>query len=158
MTLISRIPDQKLQSVSAPGQGGSALRSHHNLHLHPWPNNSNSQAYFRHSLEWALHKSSNLPPSLLTFSRRPSILSQAVSLLNLILRCWKTHASMNDFPGLSTLISFKFRGQTISQCSHTLSQEKTHIDSINRWLSAFEVYCTVLLTSFPHRAGVMFVY
>ena len=51
------------------------------------------------------------------------------------------HSSLSDFEG-----------------KHTLSQEKTHIDSINRWLSAFVVYCTVLLTSFPHRAGEMFAY
>ena len=36
--------------------------------------------------------------------------------------------------------------------------KKTNIDSIDKWLLAFAVYCTVLLTSFPQRAVEMFCY
>ena len=37
-------------------------------------------------------------------------------------------------------------------------RKKTHVDSIDKWLSAFVVYCTILLTSFPWRAVAMFAY
>ena len=37
-------------------------------------------------------------------------------------------------------------------------KKKTHVDSIDKWLSAFAVYCTILLTSFPRRAVEMFTY
>ena len=37
-------------------------------------------------------------------------------------------------------------------------KKKTHVDTIDRWLSAFAVFCTVLLTLFPHRAVEMFAY
>ena len=37
-------------------------------------------------------------------------------------------------------------------------RKKTHVDSIDKWLSAFAVYCTILLTSFPRRAVEMFAY
>ena len=37
-------------------------------------------------------------------------------------------------------------------------KKKTHVDSIDNWLSAFAVYCTVLLTSFPRRAVELFAY
>lgn len=35
---------------------------------------------------------------------------------------------------------------------------KTHIDSIDKWLSAFAIYCMFLLTQFPQRAVEMFCY
>lgn len=34
----------------------------------------------------------------------------------------------------------------------------THVDSIDKWLSAFTVYCTILLSAFPWRAVEMFAY
>ena len=37
-------------------------------------------------------------------------------------------------------------------------RKKTHVDSIDKWLSAFAIYCTILLTSFPRRAVEMFAY
>ena len=37
-------------------------------------------------------------------------------------------------------------------------KKKTHVDSIDKWLSAFAVYCTILLSSFPRRAVEMFAY
>ena len=32
-------------------------------------------------------------------------------------------------------------------------KKKTHVDSIDKWLSAFAVYCTILLTSFSRRSS-----
>ena len=124
--------------------------SHHNLHLHlhPWPINSNSQAYFHHCLEWALYIFSNLPPSLLTFPRRPGSLSQAVSLLNLIVRCQWENSCLNISISLGCLSLSNFESKQVNVPTPPC-KKKTHIDSINRWLPAFAVYGTVLLTSFP---------
>ena len=122
--------------------------SHHNLHLYPWPINSNSQTYFHHCLEWAVYKFRNLPPSLLTFPRRPSSLSQAVSLLNLIVCCQWENSCLNISISLGCLSLSNFESKQVNVPTPPC-KKKTHIDSIDRWLSAFAVYCTVLLTSFP---------
>ena len=61
--------------------------------------------------------------------------------------------SDNDLPG----VCISFDGKQLSVPSSS-RKKKTHIDSIDKWLSAFAVYCTVLLTSFPQRAVEMFSY
>ena len=140
-TLIFHIPDQNFNLFLPQVKAFLPCRLH-NLHLHPWPINSNSwthpslQVYFCHCLEWALHKFSNLPPSLLTFPRRQSSLSHAVSLWNLILCCQSsTHASIKVISRLNCLQ--EFREQT-SHCSYTLSQEKpTLTPSTGGCLTAF---------------------
>ena len=68
-----------------------------------------------------------------------------MSLLNLILCCRRTRTS-------TKVISLGCLSLSRANNSTPSCKKKTHIDSINRWLSAFAVYCTVLLTSFPHRA------
>ena len=35
-------------------------------------------------------------------------------------------------------------------------KKKTHVDSIDKWLFAFAIYCTILLSSFPWRVVEMF--
>ena len=68
-----------------------------------------------------------------------------MSLLNLILCCRRTRTS-------TKVISLGCLSLSRANNSTPSCKKKTHIDSINKWLSAFAVYCTVLLTSFPHRA------
>ena len=99
-----------------------------------------------------------LPPLLLTFPWRPSSLSQAVSLLNLIVCCQWENSCLNISISLGCLSLSNFESKQVNVPTPPC-KKKTHIDSIGRWLSAFAVYCTVLFTSFPrHRAGVMFAY
>ena len=59
----------------------------------------------------------------------------------------------SELPG----VSISFEGKQVN-IPTPARKKKTHIDSIDRWLSAFAVFCTVLLTSFPHRAVEMFAY
>lgn len=58
-----------------------------------------------------------------------------------------------DHPGLS----ISFDGKQINVPSPA-RKKKTYIDSIDKWLSAFAVYCTILLVNFPQRAVEMFSY
>ena len=59
----------------------------------------------------------------------------------------------HDLPG----ISIQFEGKHVNIPTPS-RKKKTYIDTIDRWLSAFAVYYTVFLTSFPHRAVEMFAY
>ena len=59
----------------------------------------------------------------------------------------------HDLPG----ISIQFEGKRVNILTPS-RKKKTHIDTIDKWLSAFAVFCTVLLTSFPHRVVQMFFY
>lgn len=61
--------------------------------------------------------------------------------------------SEGDLPG----VSISFDGKRLSIPSPS-RKRKTHIDSIDKWLSAFAVYCMILLANFPHRAVEMFSY
>ena len=132
--------------------------SHHNLHLYPWPINSNSQTlYFHHCLEWAVYKFRNLPPSLLTFPRRPSSLSQAVSLLNLIVCCQWENSCLNISISLGCLSLSNFESKQVNAPTPPC-KKKNHIDSIDRWLSALQFTAQSFWPLFPHRAGVMFAY
>ena len=56
-----------------------------------------------------------------------------------------------DLPG----VSISFDGKQLSIPSPS-RKRKTHIDSMDKWLSAFAVYCMILLANFPHRAVEMF--
>lgn len=133
--------------------------SHHNLHLHlhPWPINSNSQAYFHHCLKWALYKFSILPPLLLTFPWRPSSLSQAVSLLNLIVCCQWENSCLNISISLGCLSLSNFESKQVNVPTPPCKKKPT--------LTPSTVGCLLLqftAQSFwplsPHRAGVMFAY
>ena len=64
-----------------------------------------------------------------------------------------SYLNESDLAGMS--ISFEGKQVNVPTPS---CKKKTHIDSLDKWLSAFAVYCTVVLTSFPHRAVEMFVY
>ena len=154
MTLTSCIPDQKLQSVSAPSQGVSALQPSKS----PSPSMARQQQLTSLLLPLLGMSSSQVqqPSSLAAPSlRRPSSLSQLVRLLNLIPCYWKTHASMKVI-SLGCLHSslLNFEGKQVNTPTPSRKKKPT----LRRWLSAFVVYCTVLLTSFPHRAGEMFAY
>ena len=163
-TLISCFPDQKLQSVSAPSQGVSALQPSQS----PSPSMACQQQLMNPSLVTSLlllllgmSSSQVQQPSSLT-AHVPQKTKWSITRCEFVefdsLLPENSCLNKSDLKAvLSTCISFEFRGQT-SQCSHTLLQEKTHIDSIDRWLSAFAVYCTVLLSSFLHRAGEMFAF
>lgn len=59
----------------------------------------------------------------------------------------------SELPG----VSISFEGKQVN-IPTPARKKKTHIDSIDRWLSAFAVFCTIFLTSFPHRAVEMFAY
>ena len=58
-----------------------------------------------------------------------------------------------DLPG----VSISFEGKQLDIPSPT-RKKKTYVDSIDKWLSAFEVFSTILLSSFPRRAVEMFAY
>ena len=119
--------------------------SHHNLHLHlhPWPINSNSQAYFHHCLEWALYIFSNLPPSLLTFPRRPGSLSQAVSLLNLIVRCQWENSCLNISISLGCLSLSNFESKQVNVPTPPCKKKNPH------WLHRQVAVCFCSLLHSP---------
>ena len=60
--------------------------------------------------------------------------------------------SDNDLPG----VCISFNGKQLSLPSSS-RKKKTHIDSIDKWLSAYAVYCTVLLTSSPKGGRDVFL-
>ena len=59
----------------------------------------------------------------------------------------------NDLPG----VSISFEGKQLEFPSPA-RKKKTYVDSIDKWLTAFAVFCTILLSSFPRRAVEMFAY
>lgn len=61
--------------------------------------------------------------------------------------------SDNEFPGFS--VSVEGQNFNIPLPSR---RKKTQIDSIEKWISAFTVYCTIFLAKFPFRAVEMFAY
>ena len=54
-------------------------------------------------------------------------------------------------------VSISFDEKQLNIPSHA-RKKKTHIDSIDKWLSAFAIYCTILLVNFPQRAVEMLSY
>ena len=58
----------------------------------------------------------------------------------------------NELTGLSISVGGKQADLPNSR------KKKAHVDSFDKWLCAFAVYCTILLTSFPRRAVEMFTY
>ena len=131
--------------------------SHHNLHLYPWPINSNSQTYFHHCLEWAVYKFRNLPPSLLTFPRRPSSLSQAVSLLNLIVCCQWENSCLNISISLGCLSLSNFESKQVNVPTPLARKKPTLTQSIGGCL-LLQFTAQSFWPLSPHRAGVMFAY
>ena len=71
-----------------------------------------------------------------------------MSLLNLIVCCQWENSCLNISISLGCLSLSNFESKQVNVPTPPC-KKKTHIDSIDRWLSAFAVYCTVLLTSFP---------
>lgn len=137
-TLISHIPDQKLQSVSAPSQGVSALPPSQS----PSPSMAHQQQLMNPSFAASLllpllgmSSSQVQQPSSLTayipqktkqsitcseFVEFDSLLPEFNSCLN------KSHLQAELSTGISRANKSLFL--------HPLAR-KTHIDSINRWLS-----------------------
>ena len=69
------------------------------------------------------------------------------------------HENSTASSNISELLSLTVNGESVP--IHLPSQgrrKKVPIDSFDRWLSAFSVFATILLSSFPHRAVEMFAY
>ena len=159
--LISTIVEEKLKSIhpSRPADHSQPQQPPASLLSHPTRQQMTDPAFVASLLTQASasqQPSSNLNESSLAThvsqkTKQAILRGEYVEFDSLLPE--NSSLSNPDLPG----VSISFDGKQIDLPSPA-RRKKTHVDSIDKWLSAFAVYCTVLLSSFPLRAVEMSAY
>lgn len=141
-SIVSAIVESKLATLSsAPGRA-SASTAEPAVNLGD-PN----------SVHQLLSKSGDLAAHVDEKTRKAIVKGEYVDFVSLL------HENSTASPTAHDLLTLTVNGESlpISFPSQRRAR-KVPIESFDRWLSAFSVFSTVLLSTFPHRAVEMFSY
>ena len=141
-SIVSAIVESKLANLSSPPGRASASTSEPAVNLGD-PN----------SVHQLLSKSGDLAAHVDEKTRKAIVKGEYVDFVSLL------HENSTASPTAHDLLTLTVNGESlpISFPSQRRAR-KVPIDSFDLWLSAFSVFSTVLLSTFPHQAVEMFSY